>query len=443
MLPVYDLNTDAGRERFDRCLGRLRATTSSRSPEAATVAQIIDEVRSEGDEAVVRYMRQWTDPDFSADQIVVQPARLRRAHDQLDRPLAASIGRAIDHVRTYQQHIVPRAADPITIDGAELALRWVPVDSVGLLVPGGTAALFSTLIMLAVPALVAGVDRRAIAVVHPPPTRMPGQGGGQLPAEVVLAVCHMLGIEKVYRIGGAQAVAACALGTRRVEQVQMVAGPGNVFVQLAKAQLAGVVGSDGGFYGPSEIVTIADQSAPVEHVAADLIAQAEHDPGRCFLVAWSPSVLESVNAQIAEQLPHCRRRGPIERSLRDDSAALLVADSHVAAATANLIGPEHLHLAVREPGPLLGAIRNAGEIFLGAATAVAAGDYYVGPSHCLPTGTTARFASGLSVHTFLKRIGTVHYRQGMPAEAIQDIARMAEAEQLDAHARSVRLRGSK
>jgi histidinol dehydrogenase len=247
----------------------------------------------------------------------------------------------------------------------------------------------------------------------------------------------MLGIEHVYRIGGAQAVAALAYGTERIEPVSLIAGPGNVYVQLAKQMVSGDVGTDGGFYGPSEIVTIADESADPACVASDLIAQAEHDPGKCFLIGWSRPVIDRITEELVRRVARLGRRDAIDKSLAEESAAVLVRDEAEAAEIADRIAAEHVNLAVADPEAWLQRLRNGGEFFLGDQTPVAAGDYYAGPSHCLPTGTTARFASGISVHTFLKRSGTLHYRNGLPAEAAETIARLAELEGLDAHAESV------
>ena len=440
MLPVYDLSTDAGRTGYDQRLARLKSTASMASDAAETVARVVADVVAEGDEAVVRYMRRWTDPGFSADRIRVAADEFVAAEASLSDELRHAISASIRNVTEYQRHILPRDAEPVTIDGAELGLRWNAVDSAGCYVPGGTAVLFSTMIMTVVPALVAGVPRESLAVVCPPPTRRSQSDAVDDIAPVVLATAQMLGIEKVYRLGGAQAIAALAHGTETVERVDLIAGPGNVFVQLAKALVAGVVGTDNGFYGPSEIVTVADDSADPRKVAADLLAQAEHDPGKCFLVCWQRELIDAVLAELERQKGDRSRLSAIESALENESCALLVEDEQQAVAVANQIACEHVNLAVADPGAMLKRVRHAGEVFLGDATPVAAGDYYAGPSHCLPTGTTARFASGISVYTYLKRTGTVAYRNGMPPEAIARIAALAEAEGLDAHAASVRVR---
>ncbi|MCC7147417.1 MAG: histidinol dehydrogenase [Phycisphaeraceae bacterium] len=444
-LAILDLQTPAGQAGLKDRLDRLRMTAAADSEAARTVAGIVADVRAHGDEAVVRYMRQWTDPQFSAARIRVGPEELDRALQQLDKDLRGAIERAIAQVRAYQEHILPKPTAPVRIGGAELGLRWSAVPSVGLNVPGGAAVLFSTLIMLAVPAIVAGVKPENIAVVNPPPTRKGEQKDGPSDiSPIVMATCRLLGISKLYRIGGAQAIAALAFGTASVPKVEMIAGPGNIYSQLAKQQVAGVVGGDGGFYGPSEVLVIADESASARRVAADLIAQAEHDPGKCFLVSWDRAVLESILAEVERQLPARRRIEAIRKALANESIVALVKDRAQAVELGNELAAEHVNLAVaaKDMSWWLERIVHGGEFFLGDTTPVAAGDYYAGPSHCLPTGTTARFASGISVYTFLKRSGTVQYPGAtMPRQAIDDIARLAEAEGLDGHAESARVRG--
>lgn len=442
MLPVYDLSMADGQSAYAARLARLKNTASLASDAAKTVAEVIQVVQGEGDAAVVRYMQKWTDPTFDASRIKVSADDLASAHQQVDPALLEAIDTAIAQVTEYQQHVMPQDATQVTIGGAELGMRWSAVDSAGMLVPGGTAVLFSTLIMTAVPAIVAGVPASKIGIAHPPPTRPPGSGDAVKDiSPIVLATAHKLGIENVYRIGGAQGVAALAYGTQTVQPVDCIAGPGNVFVQLAKSMVNGACGTDNGFYGPSEIVTIADDSADPNRVAADLIAQAEHDPGKCFLVAWSRGVIDGIIDALLKQLKERGRSEAIENALVNESCAVVCNDEDQAADIANQIACEHLNLAVADTGGWLKRIKHAGEIFIGDQTPVAAGDYYAGPSHCLPTGTTGRFASGISVYTFLKRTGTVCYPSGMPSQAIRHIAAMAEAEGLDGHAASVRVRG--
>lgn len=438
-LPVFDLSEAAGRNALTAQIERLRPPVGHDSDAARTVASIIAEVKKRGDDAVVEYMRKWTDPAFDKARIRVSHEELDAAERSLSPELRDAILGMISNVRAYQSHLMPVAPEPITHGGAEMGLRFTPVDSVGLAVPGGTAAYPSSVVMLAIPALVAGVPAERITVVTPPPTHT-GSGAAQDVAPLVLAACKLCGIKNVFRIGGAQAMAALALGTDTVGAVDMIVGPGNSYVQLAKAQLTGIIGTDG-FYGPSEILTIADSSADPRRVAADMIAQAEHDPGKCFLVSWQKQTLDSVIDELMRQLSVRKRALALERALAMESCAVLVKDEAEAAVVANRIACEHVSLAVQDPDALLPSIKHAGEILLGDATPMAAGDYWAGPSHCLPTGTTARFTSGLSPYTFLKRVGTIRYRNGIPRAAREAIALLAEAEGLDGHAESARVRG--
>jgi len=438
--PIFDLREPDARAGLDATLAKLRATASLTGPEAQSVAQTVEDVRTRGDAAIVDYMRRWTDPRFDAARIAVPPEALADAERQLTGELREAIEQSIANVRKYQQHVMPPEVSAVRIGGAELGMRFTPVDSVGLCVPGGSAVLFSTLIMLAVPAIVAGVAPGSISVINSPPLRRGDEDVGDI-SPIVLGVCAMLGITKLYRIGGAAGVAALAHGTDTVRPVDLIAGPGNVYTQLAKMQVAGVCGTDNGFYGPSEIVTLADDTAHPVRLAADLIAQAEHNPGKCFLLAWDRGVVDRVLNEVEAQLAQRGRSDAIDRALAEESCAVVAPDRDAAIALVNTFAAEHVNLAVKDAVALLPRIRHAGEIFLGDATPVAAGDYYAGPSHCLPTGTTARFTSGVSVYTFLKRTGTVAYPDGMPAEAIRHVAALAEAEGLDGHAHSVRVRG--
>jgi histidinol dehydrogenase len=426
----YDNPTD--RQTINQLVDRLRAEASGGSDVAEQVAAIVEDVRQNGDDAVVRYMQKWTNPTFSADQIRVDEATMQSAADALDPKLREALARSIDHVQQYQQHVMPTDPPLIEIDGAQLGLRFKPIQRIGLHVPGGRAAYPSSVIMLAVPAQVAGVEQ--LSIVCPPPT-----GGGGDVSPLVLGVCAMLGVQRVYRIGGAQGIAALAFGTDSVDPVDFIAGPGNAYTQQAKRQLCGTIGIDG-FFGPSEVVILADESANPDWVAADLIAQAEHDPGCCFLIGTDPQVLQKISDAVASQLPQRNRRPAIEAALRDWSASILVDSDATATELADRIAAEHVTLAVADPEARLKQLTNGGAWFLGHQTPVASGDYYAGPSHCLPTGTTARFCSGLSVYTFLTRSSVESYRQGLDATSIDHIATMAEAEGLDGHAHSARIR---
>ncbi len=432
-LPLLEIDQAEHRRRLDDLLEHLRASAGGHSELAASVAEIVEQVRHLGDQALVQYMRRWTDPGYTDARIRVTAGQMQQALDGLDAGIREALQAAIANVRAYQQHVMPAEVRPLRRDGAELGMRFVPMQRVGLTVPGGKAAYPSTLIMTAVPAQVAGVTELAVAC--PPPTGVADADVSPL----VLATAALLGIEEFYRVGGAQAVAALAFGTESIGAVDFIAGPGNAFVQQAKRQVFGTVGIDG-FYGPSEVVVLADAAADPPRVASDLLAQAEHDPGSCFLVAWERAVIDAILAEVAAQLPQRLRHGAIEQALGDWSAAVLAPDEQAALGVVDAIAAEHVTLAVADPHTTLTKLRHGGAWFLGDATPVASGDYYAGPSHCLPTGTTARFTSGISVYTFLKRSSVERYPEGMPARAIDHVAALAEAEGLEAHAESVRRR---
>ena len=438
MFPIYDPTNPDDLAGLQQRLDSLRGAADPDGKWATLVSELIRETRQRGDAAIVEHMQQFTDPDFSAERMRLTAEELAEADQQLTGELREAIEQAIQNVFAYQEHVKPTDADPVTIEGAELGLRWTPITPVGLMVPGGSAVLFSSLIMLAVPAIVAGVRSEDITVMTPPPYRKEGEEAKDI-SPITLAVANMLGLTKVYRIGGPPAVAALAYGTETIEKVNFIAGPGHPVVQAAKLRVNGVVGVDA-FYGASEVVTVADETCDVDAVAADLIAQAEHDPGKCFLIAWDRAVIENITASIDAQLVERERRGAIEASFKDASFAVMVKDESQAAEWTDTFAAEHVNLAVADPQAFLQTIQHGGEVFLGN-TPVASGDYYAGPSHTLPTDTTGRFTSGVSCYTFMKRTGTVAYPNGMPHRVIDHIATMAQAEGLDGHAASVRQRG--
>ena len=367
--------------------------------------------------------------DFTPDMLRVRPGEMEAAAARVPADQLTAIRRSVAQVREYQEHIRPVAPPPLHRPGVELGIRFTPVDSAGLYFPGGKAAYPSSLIMLAVPAMAAGVPR---VVVATPPSKY-----GR--SDLVLAACHELHLDHVYRVGGAAAVAAMAFGTATVPRVDKIVGPGNVYVQLAKREVAGAVGTDG-FLGPSEILTIADDTGVPAFIAADLMAQAEHDPGSCFLLTTSSKLAADVSADITRQMKGRGRVAALEKSLRDHSAAIVGDDMDQLLELANRFAAEHVNLQVRDPAAVLAKLRHAGAVFVGPHSPVAAGDYVAGPSHCLPTNTTARFASGVSVYEFLKRTSVVRYEPaGLAADAAAIIA-LADAEGLDGHAASVRVR---
>ena len=436
MIPILNLSAAPDLVRVEAILKALRLDPvetalegGSRAGQVAAVREILADVARRGDAAVVDLSRKFDDPEFTAEQIRVTPLETREAVARVPADQLAAIRRSIAQVREYQTHILPQDPPTLHRPGVSLGLRFTPIDSVGLLVPGGKASYPSSLIMLAVPAQVAGVKR---IVACSPPSRY-----GR--SDLMLATYHELGLTEIFRAGGAGAVGAMAFGTATLPRVDKIVGPGNAYVQLAKRALAGCVGIDG-YLGPSEILTLADDSGRADFIAADLIAQAEHDPGSCFLLTTSERLAAEVVTELRQQSIALHRSGAIIQALRD-SSAIIVGDSMDALiALANRFAAEHVNLQTRDDDAVLRRLTHAGAVFVGPHSPVAAGDYVAGPSHCLPTNTTARFSSGISVYEFLKRGSVARYEPaGLAADAGSIIA-MADAEHLDGHAASVRIR---
>jgi histidinol dehydrogenase len=435
MIPVLHLSNPAERSRVESLLANLRLDPkqlATRQDEALTnVQQMLADVAQLGDAALVDISRRFDDPAFSADQIRVTADKMRSAVDRVAPDVMAAIRRSIAQVREYQTHIMPKPPATLHRPGVELGLRFTPLDTAGLYFPGGKASYPSSLIMLAVPAQVAGVKR---IVVCTPPSKY-----GR--SDVVLAACHELGLTDVYRAGGAAAIAAMAFGTATIPAVDKIVGPGNMYVQLAKRALSGAVGVDG-FLGPSEILVLADDSGHPAAIAADLIAQAEHDPGSCYLLTTSPRLADRVEDELKRQTSVLGRSKAIEKSLAEVSAIVVDPSMDALIDLANRFAAEHVNVQTRDDGAVLAKLKHAGAVFLGPHSPVAAGDYVAGPSHCLPTNTTARFSSGISVYEFLKRSSVVRYEaQGLANDADAIVA-LATAEHLDGHAASVRVRAS-
>ncbi|MDB5294034.1 MAG: hisD [Phycisphaerales bacterium] len=433
MLPTLRLSVPADRTRAAGLLDKLRLKPAdvvlSQQQDVAAVTATLADVAKRGDDALVESARRFDDPAFTADQIKVRPDEMAAAHARVPADQLSALRRSIAQVREYQQHILPADPAPLRRPGVELGLRYTPLDSAGCYFPGGKAAYPSSLIMLAVPAQVAGVKR---VVVCTPPSKF-----GK--SDLVLAACHELKLTDVYRAGGAAAIAAMAFGTATVPAVDKIVGPGNRYVQLAKRALAGVVGVDG-FLGPSEILVLADDSANPAFIAADLIAQAEHDPGSCFLLTDSEALAAAVTAEVSRQAATLGRLAALERSLANDSAILVSRSWDELLEWANAFAAEHVNLQTGNDDAILAKLRHGGAIFVGPYSPVAAGDYVAGPSHCLPTNTTARFGSGISAIEFLKRASVERYtRDGLAADAAA-IVTLAKAEGLDGHAASVTAR---
>ncbi len=421
--PRGNVVSEAGRQRTREVFGRELSPLE-------VVETICEDVRTGGLAAVLDYSARVDRAQLTADTLRVSAAELEQAHAQADPRLLESVRRIRKRIIEFQQALLPRDVRIERPHGSYLAQRYRPLDRVGICVPGGAAAYPSTVLMTAVPAQAAGVQQLAIVA---PPTPF-----GAYNADL-LATCRELGIDEVYRMGGAQAVAALAYGVEGVPQVDKIVGPGNLFVALAKKRVYGDVDIDS-IAGPSEVVVIADASTRPDFTAADLIAQAEHSPGASILITWSKQVLAATAAELERQTAHLERGDLARQSLEQFGALILVADAAEAAALADEIAPEHLHLAVDDAEPLLAAIRHAGAIFVGNYTPVAVGDYAAGPSHVLPTGGTARFASGLSARDFLRSHSVLHFSEAGLADLADDVRTLADKEGLTAHRASVDVR---
>jgi histidinol dehydrogenase len=378
----------------------------------------------EGDRFLAEYTEKFDGVRLSPEQFRVGEKELTQAHKEIDKKLLKSIRQAIENVRKYQNDIfVGKSNHP--------GIKYTPIEKVGICVPGASAPLPSTVIMTVVPAQVAGVEY--ISVVSPPRCK-----GSIHP--VILAVCHELGLEEVYRIGGAQAVAALAHGTKTVKKVDKIVGPGNRWVQTAKLEVFGYVGIDS-IAGPSEVLIIADANANAGWVAADMLSQAEHAPGSAIVFTTSETLANKIIEELRKQLKLLKRSKETRECLLNLSGIVVFSNIESLIERANSFAPEHLEIQCGDASREIAArIHNTGAIFIGEYSPVAVGDYWAGPSHTLPTGQTARFFSALSANDFIKSTSIIEYSAEELAASAEDIIRLAEVEGLDAHARSVRIR---
>lgn len=408
----------------------LAAAAAADATVDAEVAAILHAVRAGGDAALIEYTARFDGRVVSADGLEIPRARLAAAAAELDPALRAAIEHAAERIRDFHARQQQQSWDYQDAAGLRLGQRVTALDRVGIYVPGGRAAYPSTVLMNAVPARLAGVGE--ILMTAPAP-------GGELnPA--VLAAAHCAGVDRVFAVGGAQAIAALAFGTETVPAVDKIVGPGNRWVAAAKRQVFGTVGIDM-IAGPSEVVIVCDGSADPEWVATDLFAQAEHDDSaRAILISTDAVFLERVRACMTDLLPQFERGAIIGQALARNGALILVPDLAAAAAVVNRLAPEHLGLAVADPESLLPEIRHAGAIFLGHFASEALGDYCAGPNHVLPTGRTARFSSPLGVADFQKRSSVIRCDAAGAARLATTAITLARAEGLTAHARAAALR---
>jgi histidinol dehydrogenase len=395
-----------------------------------SVARVLEAVRTDGDAAVLRFQREYDGVDLAPTEWEVPREAWEAARARLDPQLRGALERAAQRIRAFHEDQREPSRSSLDDDGTIVGTRVLALDAVGAYVPGGTASYPSSVLMNVVPAVVAGV--REVVAVTPP-------GGA---GDAVLAACVIAGVTRLFRIGGAHACAALAFGTATVPRVDKIVGPGNRWVAEAKRQLSGIVGIDM-VAGPTEVLIVADASARPAHVAADLLAQAEHDAeASAWLVTPDEGLVSAVERELAARLAAAPRAGIARAALAAHGVAVLVPDLTTAVAVANRRAPEHLELLVRDADRWLDAIRHAGAVFVGPHSPEPVGDYVAGPSHVLPTGGSARFTSPLGVYDFVKRMSVVQYSAARLARDAADVVTLARAEGLHGHAEAVRARGT-
>ncbi len=395
-----------------------------------TVHEIVATVRERGDEALLELTRKFDRFAIDRESIRVDAAAMAEARAACGNEALDALAQAAERIRAYHARHIPEDTSYQDERGVRLGEYWTPIEAVGLYVPGGTASYPSSVLMNAIPAQVAGVPRLVATVPHP--------DGKVLP--LVLAAAELAGVQEIYRVGGAQAVAALSFGTDTIAPVDKIVGPGNAYVAEAKRQVFGTVGIDL-IAGPSEILVVSDATSNPEWVALDLLSQAEHDPAaQAVLVTDDGTFADAVESAVERHLETLPRRAIAGASWRDFGAVIVVAGLADAPAVVNRLAPEHVELSVADPEPMMRAIRTAGAVFLGRHTPEAIGDYVAGPSHVLPTSRSARFSSGLSVRDFLRRTSVVGCSEEGLAAIGPSASVLAEAEGLDAHRLSVDVR---
>lgn len=421
--PRGDIVSPRGRELTIRVFGEPL-------PPVSVVDRILADIQAEGLKALLRYTEQLDGAKLTPESMRVSTAELAEAAASVSSEYKATIERVKANVMAFQQSILHHDSKPLSAIDGRIWLRYRPLRRVGVCIPGGAAAYPSSLIMTVVPAQAAGVSEIAVVV---PPTNFGGYN------RELLAACHLLGVTEVYRVGGAQAVGALAYGVEGIAPVDKIVGPGNLFVALAKKAVYGQVDIDS-IAGPSEVLLIADETAKPEYIAADLISQAEHSPGSSLLVTWVPELIEQVAAALENQLAQLSRGDLARDALEQYGALIRVADADAAIELSNQMAPEHLHVSTADPLQIAERLTNAGAMFLGHDTPVAAGDYAAGPSHVLPTGATARWASGLTANHFLRTTSMIHLTAEGLRQIAPEITHLADVEGLTAHKASVTIR---
>lgn len=396
-----------------------------------SVAEIVANVRKNKDEAIFEYSKKFDGADINADNILVTEEEIKEAYEKVDETLLNVMRKALVNIRSYHEKQKQNSWIATEDNGAILGQKVTPLQRVGVYVPGGKAVYPSSVLMNIVPAKVAGVDEIIM-------TTPPGRDGKVNPSTLVAA--KEAGADKIYKVGGAQAIAALAFGIESIPKVDKIVGPGNIYVALAKKAVFGYVSIDS-IAGPSEILVLADETANARYVAADLLSQAEHDEmASAILVTTSQKLAEEVSKEVDGFVAELSRKEIIQKSLDQFGYILVADDMETAIATANEIAPEHLEIITVNPFETMTKIRNAGAIFLGEYSSEPLGDYFAGPNHVLPTNGTAKFFSPLGVDAFVKKSSIISYSREALQPIYRDIVQFAECEQLTAHANSIRVR---
>lgn len=400
----------------------------------AVVDEIIANVKNKGDEAVLEYTRKFDKVEILSDELRVSQQEVDAAYEQIDSSIIDVIKRAKNNIKSFHIKQQEKSWFSAEDDGVILGQMYRPLETVGIYVPGGTAPLPSSVLMNTIPAKIAGVDK---IIMTTPPNKE-----GKIDPSIIVAA-NEAGIQEIYKLGGAQAIAALAFGTKTIPKVDKIVGPGNIYVAMAKKAVYGHCDIDI-IAGPSEILIIADETANPAYVAADMLSQAEHDVlASSILITTCEKLASDVKTELKRQSLTLSRREIIERSLADYGLVVLVNTIEDAIEISNKLAPEHLELCVNEPFSLLGSIKSAGAIFLGNYSSEPIGDYYAGPNHVLPTNGTARFFSPLSVDDFYKKSSIISYTHKALAKVKDDIIQLAELEGLTAHANAIRVRFKK
>lgn len=409
----------------------LKRSPNSYGEFEGRVNDIIENVRANGDAAVFEYTKKFDGADINAGNVLVTEEEIKEAYEKVDQKLLDVIRKALVNIREYHAKQRQFSWFDSEDSGIILGQKVTPLEKVGVYVPGGKAAYPSSVLMNVMPAKVAGVDRIVL-------TTPPGKDGKVYPSTLVAA--KEAGVDEIYKVGGAQAIAAMAFGTDRIPKVDKIVGPGNIYVALAKKAVFGYVSIDS-IAGPSEILVLADETANPRFVAADLLSQAEHDEmASAILITTSKVLAEQVSKEVEKFVAKLSRKQIIQASLDNYGYILVAKDLEEAIATANEIASEHLEIVTANPFEVMTKIRNAGAIFLGTYSSEPLGDYFAGPNHVLPTNGTAKFFSPLSVDDFIKKSSIISYSREALEPVYKDIVQFAECEQLTAHANSIRVR---